>query len=774
MAFDPDKFLQEDDATRKQKIRPKSPSVANEFDGVRQYLKNVALASPEALPISSAWRSPAANAAAGGVPNSFHKTGEALDIRKIGDQSRNLEHFKKSGFKVIDEGDHYHIEPSKRGESQFDPDEFLRNELNEPGEIPSSSPMPEENQLTNDIKDSGPTGKQKFMALLSGAGRALPFSDLLSAFVETEPKRIKRLVSGNPMNPSELGGEFKRNYKLFKTSQDAIESNAPGYALAGSLPLNVVKYATGTKALSAPLSVGGDFLKAHKYLGGIANLMGKATAGGSTSAAIGQESGIDKSKIPLDFLLGAGGELGAAGLSKLVKVATKPIQSGLKTIRGEGANGILPERVRNEVERLWGVGKWLKEGRQFKESSAKRFGEDVLKSLPKKDAISAADDLGKLILENKKSLGESYKKTVGPIIKKHGLKKASPDTLRKSITGILDEQGLLDKRGNILFDQVDDIIAPERKRFVKTLADVNESLKKNPSIQNLNKKLQDLGSLANFGSPQRTAEEKLIAKLYDSAREDLFNSIEGAVKGSAKSSKPYRSLKRQFEKAAEINTEYGAKLKDGLGGDRLRRVLEEGKSANLDKASSLKSSLDLLDDQALEQGKGTVSAVRDARRMYSENKPILDELSKIIDTKYSEDVIKSAQTRLPGSFVSEIIKKQPNLKPQIAEVLMNNIAQSGTSARTLTKAIDRFDRETLKRVLDSDTYSRLLDVEKAFHASENVAPGYKWIADILQKGAGGRSEGKKSLLRTRRFFKNSEKAIRPTGPLLKTGVEYAQ
>lgn len=69
------------------------------------------------IPVSSTLRSPSRNAKVGGVGNSYHLTGEAVDIvpRTPQEKQQVTEFWKGRGYQVIDEGDHLHVEPPRRG-----------------------------------------------------------------------------------------------------------------------------------------------------------------------------------------------------------------------------------------------------------------------------------------------------------------------------------------------------------------------------------------------------------------------------------------------------------------------------------------------------------------------------------------------------------------------------------------------------------------------------------------------------------------------------------
>lgn len=69
------------------------------------------------IPVTSTRRSQAKNDSVGGVANSFHLSGEAVDMAPQTPQQkqRARQFWEGKGYQVIDEGDHLHAEPPKRG-----------------------------------------------------------------------------------------------------------------------------------------------------------------------------------------------------------------------------------------------------------------------------------------------------------------------------------------------------------------------------------------------------------------------------------------------------------------------------------------------------------------------------------------------------------------------------------------------------------------------------------------------------------------------------------
>lgn len=96
----------------------KTPGVAKAYQTVDPELRSAVAGAPAPVTVTSARRTAAENKAAGGVPNSFHLTGQAVDIRTHDKNAKEkaliTKHFRSQGYQVIDEGDHLHVEPGKR------------------------------------------------------------------------------------------------------------------------------------------------------------------------------------------------------------------------------------------------------------------------------------------------------------------------------------------------------------------------------------------------------------------------------------------------------------------------------------------------------------------------------------------------------------------------------------------------------------------------------------------------------------------------------------
>jgi len=91
-------------------LKFKNDSVRQELEGTKPEFRSFLESLPATL--TSGFRTKEANASVGGVPNSYHTTGEGADIRWT-DDPVILDKITSAGYEYIDEGDHLHIQPSK-------------------------------------------------------------------------------------------------------------------------------------------------------------------------------------------------------------------------------------------------------------------------------------------------------------------------------------------------------------------------------------------------------------------------------------------------------------------------------------------------------------------------------------------------------------------------------------------------------------------------------------------------------------------------------------
>lgn len=674
MAFDPDKFLEEDNQSKKNKIIAKNDLVSEELKNSKQYINDLLLQAPDPIHIASAYRSPETNRKVGGVPNSKHLTGDAFDIRKIGDQARNLEYLRSNGMTILDEGDHFHVQP-KSLKSSFDPDKFLQEDevaQAQPGPVP---PVATTSEGSRDI-----SLKDQAKSFLSGMGRALPGSDWASALGKTAIKQQIQGLRGQPLGLKDLLENIKSEKEAFTKRREKEEAIAPEAAIAGSILPNLALWELGTTALSKVPA-----LASVPNGGMVKNAMKMGARGGLAQSIIGQlQEGPDINRLPIDFALGAGGELVGSGISKAIGMGAGAIKRGIES-------GVLPKSMRSSVESIPLIGGFLKGSREANEAIARRtFDEgeaikraewdknkqqaiesfknleskrknaylqekalsiDDIKKLSPADEITVGDKFVKAIKDSDLALGKEYKAAVDPVLKKYGLKKASPQVIRDELNSILLENGLLDTKGNILRSELDEVLAPTRKNFLSKLIDISEGLQKNPSIQKLNKVTQDLQSLANFGALNRSSEEKMFGSLARKSRESLLENLEQVAKGN------------DFE------------------------------------------------------------ILKSAKQKYAQAAPVFEQLRPLAE-KFPEQITKSAGSQLPQSFIKDVLVKQPQLKSAIADVVMNNIISKSTTPKAMQSVIDNYGRDTLKNLLGKQAFEKLISAEKRFiDANKGFARG---------------------------------------------------
>lgn len=93
------------------KLLFKDPSVNEEFNQLRPDLKYVTETNPYGGRITSGYRDEEQNQAVGGVPNSYHTKGLAVDIGLDDNTDKRIAYYKSKGLQPILESDHLHVEP---------------------------------------------------------------------------------------------------------------------------------------------------------------------------------------------------------------------------------------------------------------------------------------------------------------------------------------------------------------------------------------------------------------------------------------------------------------------------------------------------------------------------------------------------------------------------------------------------------------------------------------------------------------------------------------
>lgn len=99
-----------------EKVKFKSNQVKAGYAKLNPALRQLTEEAPLPLLLTSTFRDPRENAGVGGVPSSYHTSGNALDIRSRDRSAEELaalsDYYKKNGYQVLNEKDHLHVEPS--------------------------------------------------------------------------------------------------------------------------------------------------------------------------------------------------------------------------------------------------------------------------------------------------------------------------------------------------------------------------------------------------------------------------------------------------------------------------------------------------------------------------------------------------------------------------------------------------------------------------------------------------------------------------------------
>lgn len=246
----------------------KDKTVESDFHKVDPSLKAIAETIPAT--ITSAYRTPETNAAVGGVPNSFHTQGKALDFRKgeLGDEDRNR--LTSAGFKIIPESDHEHVEPSGNAPQNVSLDFSTFEPINDPNK--------------GLLKDDS-SFLDKAASFGTGVSRSNPMHRMAESVVEG---------IGLPK------------------STDHFTDKAPGWEKGGRI--------TGDIISSIPQYMGG--MGAMKGLLKGTGLASQVAKGAMVNTAIGQgQRGFELDPVgsAIDAAAGVGGELIGAGVNKVVK-----------------------------------------------------------------------------------------------------------------------------------------------------------------------------------------------------------------------------------------------------------------------------------------------------------------------------------------------------------------------------------------------------------------------------------------------------------------------
>lgn len=239
--------------------------------------------------------------------------------------------------------DKYLASKTNKAPPSFDPDAYLASKEQDQGDWEASYGSSSQREAKKRLQERAstplePTELKRFSSL---AQKEIPQSvnnlgdAVYSAanFGGVLPKGValgETITGTKPLPEGNFLDNLKANLAIEKEVANQRRERSPVASKVGDIGGDIAAYATGTKLLkSAPLI--GEVVGGSK----IPELLKLLGRGGFTQSTIGQLRGKDTSTIPLDFALGAGGELIGAGVNKigdlLKSTAPKLMNSVLKT-----------------------------------------------------------------------------------------------------------------------------------------------------------------------------------------------------------------------------------------------------------------------------------------------------------------------------------------------------------------------------------------------------------------------------------------------------------
>lgn len=576
MPFDPDKYL----ATYNQRTAFKSPDIEEAYAKVSPELRDAVANAPAPLTVTSAYRDPGRNAAVGGVPGSYHTKGQAVDLRLGSDDQAIMDYFQGLGMQPIRESDHIHVEPGEGAtKSTFDPDKYLADyrasepEIMEPEtQMPAARPVRQKGLLRKAMQytPAGYVMDKSIDAMRDKSGLGTGLREYASAATAGLIEPVAAGVSAAAEEPLQWAGvlpersigESYRDYRQ-KGREDvqALREANPNAALVGTM--------------AGVMSPGAAFSRIYKGLGGLGKGM-KLMKGKEANALrrIVEESiragtantvyqqldpdarrGFDK--IAEEFGLGAAFGAGGSVLGHYGGKATRFLKESAtegkmgpslqKLARGKLGWMKSTEQAKMTQGHKAKVAEDKEVFRQMKDAAKEAKVQEKQASLEHVQGLKAADDitvgqnLDDAVKQYELSFGKDLQTISGKVMRRHGMKKVGVDKSRKAINSMLKKEGVMDRKGNILRDEIDNIYHPERKKFYTELADLSERLVKNPSLQTLNRTKQAIQDFAEFGKFDRSQWQKLYGKLSHSVKENLDDAIETLAGKEGKSFKAARA-----------------------------------------------------------------------------------------------------------------------------------------------------------------------------------------------------------------------------------------
>lgn len=158
----------------KKSLSFKDDKVGQNYAYLDQDLRALSEDAPSGT-ITSTYRDPEENTAVGGVPNSFHTKGKALDYRLDENTDAIADYYKQKGYKAIREKDHLHVEPANDsgGETQPKPQGRFTDTISRINELLNQEPDQTQGVTVGEVSQAPPLPPDSLSDIAKSVGRAL-------------------------------------------------------------------------------------------------------------------------------------------------------------------------------------------------------------------------------------------------------------------------------------------------------------------------------------------------------------------------------------------------------------------------------------------------------------------------------------------------------------------------------------------------------------------------------------------------------------------------
>lgn len=704
----------------------KSPGVEKEFGETVPYVQNLVKDSPVPLYITSGRRSPEENARVGGVPTSYHLDGGAVDIKPDRKNKQQIfDYFKSRGYHGIDEGDHFHFQPSDRRmmedlKAPVNLDELSDDQLKElASKRGVYTPPPE---LSPDEKRNQLMG---YYALGKELNQAPEVGRQIERQSSYKKEALKRFLERNNTPPEQIQQAIE-NVDYFFPEGGGIDAGALEATKAAPKQTGLYGMNTGLRSgankrggLSAPSASEvpetiGDTLYSFANLG---NVIPAGVAAGEsltgdrsldenfeiekkvaelrkrrspTASALGEMLGLIApysagtkllTKAPLigategalavPAALARGGVVGGTlGQMQDGKNLSDFPTDALTAMLGEGL-GIGLNRGTSALKNLFEsgqVGKGVNAvldnvpglGGVRKGLQANKIDalKEKLGALSESGAAETGSRFADAVGSAKGDLNKLYDEMVNPIIQKYGFHEVSAEPVRKKIVEMLGQQGRIDPKGNIVGGKFAEGLTPELRGFDDLLQNISGELKDNPNVFELNRLTQQLNELSNAGAKVRTPTDVKLGDLAKSSKQAMLEGVENLAGGPKDMAGPFAD----FEK------------------------------------------------------------MRYGREQYASKVDLLNRLRKNTVNELPENIVKSANTKLPGSVLEEILTQQPALKGATGDLVLSNLSRT-TTPNQLGARIRDFGEDNLSKMLGAERFGQVKQLKGALEDPHNPLIG---------------------------------------------------